>query len=488
VKRALLLLLLGQAAWAQLRVISQPSKSPLVTFRIVMTVGSEADPPDKPGLAWLTAMLLADGGSRELTNQQIADAMFPMAASFDAQVDHEMSTFQGTTHSDNLPAYYKLIRGMLLDPGWREDDFRRVRDDALDNLKVSLRGTNDEELAKEVLYANIFHDTPYGHYPGGSASGLEKITLDDVKQFYRTQYTQSNLILGMAGGFSEAFLDGVKRDFRHLPETATLRPRPKAPAHIDGTRVILVQKETRSVAISIGFPIDVTRRHVDYPALLLAASYLGQHRIGGLLYDELREKRGLNYGDYAYIEYFPHGMFLTEPPPNLARQHQIFQLWIRPVEPRNAVFATRLALYELNRLIEKGMSESDFQRSRDFLMKYVNLLTRTKSAELGYAIDSAFFLMPNYNQYLHEALAKLTRADVNRVIQGYLRTDRLVIAAVAKDAKGLKQQLTSGDPSPVSYNSPRPEEVIAKDRIVEKWPLHLRPDDITVVPAAKVFE
>ena len=59
----------------------------------------------------------------------------------------------------------------------------------------------------------------------------------------------------------------------------------------------------------------------------------------------MREKRGLNYGDYAYIEYFPLGMYLMEPPPNVARSQQIFQIWIRPVEPPTAKFALRLALY-----------------------------------------------------------------------------------------------------------------------------------------------
>ena len=67
----------------------------------------------------------------------------------------------------------------------------------------------------------------------------------------------------------------------------------------------------------------------------------------------MREKRGLNYGDYAYIEYFPRGMFLMEPPPNLARHYQIFQVWIRPVEPPTAKFALRLALFELDKLAEE---------------------------------------------------------------------------------------------------------------------------------------
>src|SRR6202040_2096714 len=98
-------------------------------------------------------------------------------------------------------------------------------------------------------------------------------------------------------------------------------------------------KDTRSVAFSLGFPIGLTRTHPDYAAMLLVSSYLGQHRMSsGVLYQRMRELRGLNYGDYAYIEYFPRGMFLSEPQPNLARHTQIFQVWIRPVEPPTAKF------------------------------------------------------------------------------------------------------------------------------------------------------
>ena len=57
-------------------------------------------------------------------------------------------------------------------------------------------------------------DTPYGHFNLGTVSSLAAITLDDVKKFYRTHYSQSNVILGLAGGYSPAFLEGMKKDFR----------------------------------------------------------------------------------------------------------------------------------------------------------------------------------------------------------------------------------------------------------------------------------
>jgi zinc protease len=260
------------------------------------------------------------------------------------------------------------------------------------------------------------------------------------------------------------------------------------PAPPESSRVIIVEKDTRSVAFSLGYPTEVTRAAQDYTALLLVSSYLGQHRMGGVLFDRMREKRGLNYGDYAYIEYFPRGMFLTEPQQNLARHYQIFQIWIRPVEPPTAKFALRLALFELDKLAKNGLTEEAFERTRDFLSKYVNVLTKSKRAELGYAIDSNFYGINPYNDHLKAQLAKLTLADVNRVVKRYIRTDRLTIVAVSKNAEALRQELTSDEPSPMTYNSPKSAEITEEDKLVERWPLKLKPEDVTIRPAAEVFQ
>ena len=167
---------------------------------------------------------------------------------------------------------------------------------------------------------------------------------------------------------------------------------------------------------------------------------------------------------------------------------QIFQVWIRPVEPPTACFALRLALYQLNKLIRYGIPDDGFERTRDFLMKYANVLTRTGRAELGYLIDSSFYSRPKYTWQIQTALAKLTREDVNRAIRLHLRTDRVVIVAVSKNADELKRLLASGEPSPMTYNSPKPDAIREEDKAVEKWGLNLRPEDIKVVPVSEVFQ
>ena len=85
-------------------------------------------------------------------------------------------------------------------------------------------------------------------------------------------------------------------------------------------------------------------------------------------------------------------------------------------------------------------------------------------------------------------VSKLTLADVNSAIRKHLRADRLQIVGVAKDAEALKAELTGAAATPIHYNSPKPQDVLDQDKIVEKWPLNLSTADVTVLPVASVFE
>jgi zinc protease len=467
-----------------------PNRSPLVTFRILFMTGSAYDPNGKEGLASLTAAMLAEGGSRGQTYSQITDAMYPMATSFQWQVDKEMTVFSGSTHIDNLNKYYALIREMLLDPGFREDDFQRLKEDAINFLKTSLRGGNDEELGKEVLYTMIYPGThSYGHQNSGTVSSLEKLTIKDVRDFYQTNFTQSNLVIGLAGGYPTTFPAEVQTDFAKLAKGSPNGLKLSRPAQVPGTRIEIIERETRSTALSLGFPIGVNRSHKDWPALAVVGAYFGQHRSSNsYLYQRLREARGLNYGDYAYVEYFPRGMFQFTPDANLGRQQQIFQIWIRPVEPQNGHFVLRAALYEYDKLVREGMSKEAFESTREFLTKYVNVLTATQDAQLGYALDSRYYNIADFPTYMREQLAKLTVDDVNRAIKLYLKSDAMRIAIVTKDAAGLRDAILGNKPSPITYNAPKPKEITDEDKLIEAYKIVVKPADVTIVPVEKVFQ
>jgi zinc protease len=474
---------------AKMNAVLQPNRSPLVTFRILFMVGSASDPKGKEGVAALTAALLSQGGSRAMTYDQITEAFYPMATGFNWQIDKEMTVFTGTTHLDNLDRYYGIISQMLLDPGFREDDFNRLKTDATNFLKVSLREGNDEELGKEYLYNLIYAGHAYGHHNLGSLSALQSLTLADVRDFYKKNYTQANMVLGLAGGYPTDFPKKVEADFSKLPAGQPTLVKFDAPTVAEGMRIELIKRDTRSTAISLGFPISVRRGDKDWAALAVVASYFGQHRSSNsYLYGRLREARGLNYGDYAYIEYFPRGMFQFTPDPNLGRQQQIFQIWIRPVEPMNSLFALRATLYEYDKLVRDGMSQETFETTREFLSKYTNILTQTQDAQLGYALDSRYYGIPDFNSYMREQLSRLTLQDVNNAIRKYLKSDRMQIVMVTKDAEGLREALLSGKPSPITYVSPKPKEITDEDKLIEAYKINVKPENVRIVPIEKVFE
>jgi len=475
---------------AQTKNVLLPNRSPLITFRILLMTGSASDPKGKEGVAALTAAMLTEGGTRARTYSEITEAMYPIATSFDWQIDKEMTVFSGTTHADNLNKYYALVHEMVLDPGFRQDDFTRLKTEAINYLKVSLRGGNDEELGKEVLYNMIYPEShPYGHQNRGDVSSLEALTVDDVRAFYREHYTRANLVIGLAGGYPASFPKRMETEFAKLPKGIARPARFARPAFDPGMKIEIVQRETRSTALSLGFPLAVTRADKDWPAVAVIASYFGQHRSSNsYLYQRLREARGLNYGDYAYIEYFPRGMFQFQPDPNLGRQQQIFQIWIRPVEPQNGHFVLRAALYEYDRLVREGMTREAFESTKEFLTKYVNVLTSTQDAQLGYALDSRYYRIPDFNTYMREQLAKLTLEDVNNALRKYLKSDGMRIAIITKDAAGLRDAILSNRPSPITYNAPKPKEITDQDKIIQAYKIDVRPENVVIVPVEKVFQ
>lgn len=480
----------GDAAF---RLVARHSDaSPLVDVSYVFRAGAMLDPPGKKGLAQLTALMLTEGGSAERSIDQINDALYPMAAGFSAQVDKEMVRLSGTVHRDNLAAWYGLTAEQLLAPGWREDDFRRLQTQQVNAILTDLVANNDEELGKEALYQFIYGPGhPYGTLTLGRVDDVQALTLDDVKAFYAAHYTSANLTVGMAGGYPGDFVATLRRDLARLPaaDPAGAQASLGAPAPIHGHEALILEKDTMAHAVSLGFPIELKRGDPDWVPLWLATQWLGQHRSqNARLFQVIREQRGMNYGNYAYIEYFPRGMYLTQPDANLFRRQQVFQVWLRPLTGNNeAHFATRVALYELDRLIENGLTQEQFEATRAFLDKWVAQLVSSQPALLGYAVDSDWYGIRDFPVYAREALAALTLDEVNRVIREHLSTSDIKFVFVTPDGADLKRRLLDNERSPMSYNSPKPEELLAEDAIIEVLPLGFRPDSIEVVPADSVF-
>jgi zinc protease len=462
---------------------------PTVAYAVWFQVGSQNDPAGKEGLAWLTGRLIAEGSTSRHPYTEIVKLLFPMAASYDVRVDREMTTLTGRVHKDHVPAFQELFGDAYLRPAFAAEDIERLRTEGLNYLQKLLRYASDEDLGKAGLNWAVFEGTGYAHPVVGTVAGLKAITADDIRSFYQTHY--ANAVFALGGGYDQGMVDALVATRQELPAGGNVPAMtPVEPAAIDGRHVLLVDKAGADASISFGFPIDVKRGQDDFYALWLATSWLGEHRNSSShLYEVIREKRGLNYGNYAYIESFPEGGRRQMPPTNVARQKQIFEVWIRTLPNDKAIFALRAALREVRMLVDEGMTQEEFELTRSFLRKYIRHFAPTTQAQLGYAMDDRFHGLeqPHLDEFVRRMDA-LTLEDVNGAIKKHLQYKNLRIAIVTGEAAKLSEALSSDAPSPITYPSEKAKDVLEEDKEIMVEPLNVPAGNIRVVPVDQIFE
>jgi zinc protease len=472
------------------RTVFLPSpNNPLVAIRLYFQLGSVDDPKGKEGLASLTADVVGQGGTKARTYAEVLDALYPLAANIRVTGDKESLVFSGTVHRDNAQMFADLLAEQILTPRFAEDDFTRNKQDALDYVTKTLRGTADEDLGKQALATVLYKGHPYGTPSQGTAAGLTAVTLDDVRAFHASHYSRDRLIVGVAGGYPDDFAEAFAKRFEALPAKSTSTPKLPPPPKYKEHQVVIVEKDARANAISIGHPVDVGRRDADFYPLTVARSYLGEHRtFNGVLMNHLRSDRGLNYGDYAYIENFIQDGWSTFPLANISRRQQHFEIWLRPVPPQNSLFALRAALYETDKLIREGIPQDGFEATRTFLMGYSNLWAQDVSRRLGFAID-AVVTGKDVVKELQARLPKMTKADVDRAIKKHLTLQGLSIAIVSDKAQAVADKLVNGQPTPITYDTKgTPPAIEAQDKLIETFAVPIAKANVRVVPVDQMFE
>jgi zinc protease len=487
--------------------LKQPLSSKIV-IKLMFRNGSMVDPKGKEGLTLATANMITGGGTQKMTRKEIREFIYPMAASYNNLTDKEVSTFTFSVHKDFAEKFYPIMRDLILSPRFSEEDFAREKSNQQNYVDEVIRASSDEDYSKKALEDLLFRGTPYQHMVEGTSSGVKSITLDDIKNHYKSYFTRDNLIIGIAGNFSSQFLQRLKKDLSALPKS-TSTPGFVRPIGPNGIRVeIISKKDALGSAIFMGAPLDLTRKNDDFAALMVANSYLGEHRKSyGRLYDQIRATRSMNYGSYSYIEWYHAGGNNMLPVPGVPRNSNYYSMWIRPVQTAEALkkqyaelkdiktghahFAIRLALREMDRMITNGMSQKDFEDTRKFLRSYNKLYVQTPDRQLGFLLDSRFYGRKNYINEVDALLAKLTVEDVNRAMKKYWQVKNVYITIVTDDSEttALAESLRNNDPSPMSYSNivkeGLPAAVTKEDEEISNYKLNVR--DVRVVESAEMF-
>jgi zinc protease len=150
-----------------------------------------------------------------------------------------------------------------------------------------------------------------------------------------------------------------------------------------------------------------------------------------------------------------------------------------------------MVLKEMDNMIQNGMSQQDFDLTRDFLRSYIKLYIQSPERQLGFLMDSRFYGRKDYITEMDKLLAKLTVQDVNSAMKKYWQTKNMDIAIVTdqSEAEPLKTSLLKNAPSPMSYSntlrSALPASILEEDKIVERYPLKV--NKVTIISSDQPF-
>lgn len=274
--------------------------APLVLLRVLAPVGTVDDPPEKLGLASLTAALLAEGGAGDRTPQALEELLAFHAADVNAGSVEEYSSLTMSLRAADLSKLLPVFADLAQRPRFDDQRFEIAVGRFLESMRR--RDDRPDGVASRALSKAVFGPQSWlGREP--LAATVKAITPADVKAFYAANWGSKGARLLVTGDFDRATtLALLETNFGSwkggAPSARTWTP----PAPLV-RRVIIVPRKIAQAKVRIGTFGFQRNSPREFP-LRLANTALGTFGVGRL-YREIRDERGLAYSAFSSINAGP---------------------------------------------------------------------------------------------------------------------------------------------------------------------------------------
>lgn len=403
--------------------VSEKRAVPIVTATMLIQAGAILDPPDKAGLANLTAELLTQG-TKTRTATQISEAIEFVGGSLSVEAGQDVTTVSLSVLSRDLDLGLDLLADILLNPTFAPDEIQRKVQEVLAGIKR--KQEDPGEVSAEAFAALVFGSHPYGRPVEGIESSVPTITRDDLVKFNEAYFRPNRTIMAVVGDVSipdltrrmEAKLGAWK------PGGPNFTP-PPPPAPLARPVVRTIQRDVTQANINLGH-LGVTRDNPDYYAIQVMNYILGGGGVTSRLTAKIREEKGWAYDvGSAFIPDKYAGTFNA----SLQTKNEVAQDAIEAV------------LAEIRRIREQPVGEDELKDAKAYLTGSFPLRLDTSSKIVRLLANIEYFgLGLDYVDRYPGLISAVTAADIQRVAQKYLNPDRYALAVVADLAKAKIKQ------------------------------------------------
>lgn len=407
-------------------IVVQNSKLPRVSYSLTVDRGPLAE-GEKSGYVDMAGTLLKSGTTSR-SRSEIDEAVDFLGARF-STFSSGMSGSSLSRHSDAL---LEIMRDVLMNPSFPEDELEK-------NRKQAISGLASAKTSADQISSNISSIVAYGtSHPYGEVLTEESLTAigrADLIDYYTTYFRPNISYLVIVGDITtEKAVSQAQKYFGDWKPKEVERKSYDKPRAPQGNRVAFVplRGAVQSV-INITAPVDLGPGHPDAIAVSVMSNILGGGVFGGRLMQNLREDKAFTYGARANVS--------TDP---------VIGRFSASASVRNEVTDSSVVefLYEIERITTELVEDTTLQ----FIKNYMNGSFARSLESAGtiaqFALNIERYSLPKdyYSTYLNK-LDAVTAEDVLRVAQRYISANNLHITVVGnKDEVGesLAQFATSG--------------------------------------------
>ncbi len=276
-----------------------------VTIGVWVMTGSRYEDEQAMGLCHFLEHAVFKG-TRHRNALQIAKSIEAVGGSQNAFTSKEHTCYYATTLNNDLSLAVDVISDLVINPLLNPSDIEKEKQVIIQEISDS--EDNPEEFIQDYIYGMFFPDHPLGYNILGTKKSLESLNVSQIKSFFRKYYVPSNMIVSVAGNFSEKdLIQTVRQKFRfrktlknrtYWPEGFTTVRKRKLESHKKTFKRSITQSH-----LCMGKPLNISYSSPKKIDMLALNIILGSG-MSSRLFQKVREKYGLAYSIYSFVDFF----------------------------------------------------------------------------------------------------------------------------------------------------------------------------------------
>jgi zinc protease len=405
---------------------------PLVTMSIVIDGGVSQDKTDLPGIASMVAAVLPQG-TKNKTPEDLEEEIELLGSDINMYAGREEISMDASMLSRNFDKTVSLMKEILLEPRWDSSEF-----------SIALRRTKNMILQAEaqprsvasMLFYKLLYgkDNIFGYNTRGTKESIDRITSDNLKEYYNRNFSPSVTKILVAGNVSkEQVLEALKSLAENwAPKEVAPQNYVVPPAPEKSTIYFVDIPGSRQSVIYIGYPA-IKRDNPDY----VKADFMN-YRLGGaftsILNQILREEKGYTYGASSYFQ----EMKTTAPfiAASMVRSDATFE--------SVKIFRDEMEKYR------NGISEDDLQFIKNCMIRSNAIRFETNDALVAMLSTMAKYNFPDdYIMKEENVIRNMTVEEHKAITDKYIIPDKMYYVVVGDAATQLKPLEKIGFGKPV---------------------------------------